>query len=31
MHKTDDTYKDVETRFGNSNLELDRPLPIGKK
>ena len=29
--KTDDIYKDiaeyVETRFDNSNYELDRPLP----
>ena len=32
--KTDDIYKDiaedVETRFGTSNFELDRPLPKGK-
>ena len=32
--KTDDLYKDiaedVETRFGTSNYELDRPLPKGK-
>ena len=32
--KTDDTYndiaEDVETRFDNSNYELDRPLPKGK-
>ena len=31
---TDDIYKeiaeDVETRFDNSNYELDRPLPKGK-
>ena len=29
--KTDDIYKDiaedVETRFGTSNFEIDRPLP----
>ena len=33
--KTDDIYKDieedVETRFGTSNFELDRPLSKGKK
>ena len=33
--KTDDIYKgiaeDVETRFGTSNYELDRPLLEGKK
>ena len=33
--KTDDIYKDIaediETRFNNSNYELDRPLPKGKK
>ena len=32
--KTDDIYKDIaediETRFGTSNYELDRPLPNGK-
>ena len=32
--KTDDNYKniaeDVETRFGTSNYELNRPLPNGK-
>ena len=32
--KTQDVYKefaeDVETRFGNSNFELDRPLLKGK-
>ena len=32
--KTDDIYKDIAedvgTRFGTSNYELDRPLPIGK-
>ena len=32
--KTDDIYKDIakdiETRFGTSNFELDRPLPKGK-
>ena len=32
--KTDDIYKDnaqhVETRFGTSNFEIDRPLPRGK-
>ena len=32
--KTDDIYKDlaeeVETRFGTSYYELDRPLPKGK-
>ena len=32
--KTDCIYKDipedVETRFDNSNYELDRPLPKGK-
>ena len=32
--KTDDIYKgiaeDVETRFDNSNYELDRSLPKGK-
>ena len=32
--KTDDISKDitegVETRFGTSNYELDRPLPKGK-
>ena len=32
--KTDDIYKDieedVETRFGTSNFELDRPLSKGK-
>ena len=32
--KTDDIYKDiaedVETIFGTSNYELDRPLPKGK-
>ena len=32
--KTDDIYKDnaadVETRYGTSNYELDRPLPIRK-
>ena len=32
--KTDDTYKyvakDVETRFGTSNYELDISLPNGK-
>ena len=32
--KTDDIYKDIaediETRFGTSNYELDRPLPYGK-
>ena len=32
--KTDNIYKDiaedVETRFGTSNFELDRPLPKGK-
>ena len=32
--KTEDIYKDiteeVETRFGTSNLELDRPLRKGK-
>ena len=32
--KTDDIYKeiteDVETRFGTSNYEFDRPLPKGK-
>ena len=31
---SDDIYqdiaKDVETRFGTSNFELDRPLPKGK-
>ena len=31
---TEDVYsdirKDVETRFGTSNYELDRPLPKGK-
>ena len=30
IHKKDDTYKDiaedVQTRFGTSNYELDRPL-----
>ena len=30
MHKTDDVYKDVETRFDTSNLELGRPLPKKK-
>ena len=25
-----DIAKDVETRFGTSNFELDRPLPKGK-
>ena len=34
MHKTEDIYKDLaenfETRFDNSNYELDRPLPKGK-
>ena len=32
--KADDIYKlskDVKTRFDNSNYELDRPLPKGKK
>ena len=33
--KAEDIYKDiaedVETRFGNSNFEIDKPLPIGKK
>ena len=32
--KTDDVYKDianVEKRFDTSNLEIDRPLPMGKK
>ena len=33
--KTDDIYKDiaedVQTRFDNSNYELDRSLPKGKK
>ena len=24
--KTDDIYKDIETRFNTSNYELDRPL-----
>ena len=32
--KTDDIYKDiaedVETRFGTSNFEINRPLPKGK-
>ena len=28
--KTDDVYKDVETRFDNSNFEIDRPLPKRK-
>ena len=32
--KKEDIYKDiaedVETRFGTSNYELDRPLPKGK-
>ena len=32
--KTDDIYKDIaedlETRFDNSNFEIDRPLPKGK-
>ena len=32
--KTDDNYKDIaediETRFGTSNYELNRPLPNGK-
>ena len=32
--KTDDIYKDiaedVETRFGTSNFEIERPLPTGK-
>ena len=32
--KADDVYKDiskdVETSFGTSNCELDRPLPKGK-
>ena len=32
--KTDDIYEDiaedVETRFGTSNCERDRPLPKGK-
>ena len=28
--KTDDIYKDIETRFDNSNYELDRLLPKGK-
>ena len=31
--KTDDVYKDiaedVETRFGTSNYEIERPLPVG--
>ena len=34
IHKTEDIYKDLaenfETRFDNSNYELDRPLPKGK-
>ena len=30
--KTEDFYEDnVEKRFGTSNYEVDRPLPIGKK
>ena len=33
--KIDDIYKDiaedVETRFGISNYELEKPLPKGKK
>ena len=32
--KTDDVYKDIaediETRFGTSNFEIDRPLPKEK-
>ena len=32
--KTDDIYKDIaeyfETKFDNSNFEIDRPLPKGK-
>ena len=32
--KTEDIYKDiaedVEARFGTSNYEIDRPLPMGK-
>ena len=28
--KTDDIYKDIETRFDTSNYELDRLLPKGK-
>ena len=28
--ETDDIYKDVESRFGISNSELDGPLPKGK-
>ena len=32
--KADDIYKDIaedlETRFDNSNFEIDRPLPKGK-
>ena len=34
IHKTEYIYKDIaenfETRFDNSNYELDRPLPKGK-
>ena len=33
--KAEDIYKDiaedVETRFGTSNFEIDKPLPVGKK
>ena len=29
--KTEDIYKDMETRFDTSNFEIDRPLPNGKK
>ena len=32
--KTEDIYKDIaedaETRFDTSNVEIDRPLPMGK-
>ena len=29
--KTDDIIGDPEARFGNSNFELDRPLPKGER
>ena len=28
--KTEDIYKDIETRFDTSNFEIDRPLPKEK-